>query len=93
LRPSAASIGAQRRRRRLRGDDSPSFPYRSLWQEPKIVSVANLTRQDGIEFLAFAAKNKIETHTKTYPLDQANGALADLRVGKLEGAAVLIPPP
>jgi alcohol dehydrogenase, propanol-preferring len=72
--------------------DIPSFPYRSLWQERKIVSVANLTRQDGIEFLAFAAKHKIETQTKTYPLDQANGALADLRAGRLEGAAVLIPP-
>jgi alcohol dehydrogenase, propanol-preferring len=57
---------------RIHMSDIPSFPYRSLWQERKIVSVANLTRQDGIEFLAFAAKNKIETQTKTYPLDQAN---------------------
>jgi propanol-preferring alcohol dehydrogenase len=77
---------------RIHMSDIPSFPYRSLWQERKIVSVANLTRQDGIEFLAFAAQNGIETWTKTYPLDQANSALADLRAGRLEGAAVLIPP-
>ncbi|HET6377481.1 MAG TPA: zinc-dependent alcohol dehydrogenase family protein [Methylocella sp.] len=72
--------------------DIPSFPYRLLWQERKIISVANLTRQDGIEFLTFAAEAGIETSTKLYPLDQANTALADLRSGKLEGAAVLIPP-
>jgi alcohol dehydrogenase, propanol-preferring len=72
--------------------DIPSFPYRSLWEERRIVSVANLTRQDGVEFLAFAAQNKIETWTKTYPLAEANNALADLRAGRVEGAAVLIPP-
>jgi len=72
--------------------DIPSFPYRWLWQERRIVSVANLTRQDGVEFLSFAAQNKIETWTKTYPLQEANRALADLREGRLEGAAVLIPP-
>jgi alcohol dehydrogenase, propanol-preferring len=72
--------------------DIPSFPYRLLWQERKIVSVANLTRQDGTDFLAFAAQNGIETRTRTYPLEQANSALADLRAGRLEGAAVLIPP-
>jgi propanol-preferring alcohol dehydrogenase len=72
--------------------DIPSFLYRSLWQERRIVSVANLTRQDGIEFLAFAAQMEIETRTKTYPLNQANSALADLRAGRLTGAEVLIPP-
>jgi alcohol dehydrogenase, propanol-preferring len=72
--------------------DIPSFPYRWLWQERRIVSVANLTRQDGIEFLAFAAQKEIKTRTKTYPLNQANSALADLRAGRLTGAAVLIPP-
>jgi alcohol dehydrogenase, propanol-preferring len=72
--------------------DIPSFPYRLLWQERKIISVANLTRQDGTDFLAFAAQNGIETRTKTYPLEQANSALADVRAGRLEGAAVLIPP-
>ncbi len=73
--------------------DIPSFPYRLLWEERQIVSVANLTRRDGLEFLAFATEAGIETRTKTYPLDQANTALADLRAGRLEGAAVLIPPP
>jgi alcohol dehydrogenase, propanol-preferring len=73
--------------------DIPSFPYRLLWQERQIVSVANLTRQDGVTFLAFAAEAGIETRTKTYPLDQANSALSDLRDGRLEGAAVLLPPP
>jgi propanol-preferring alcohol dehydrogenase len=68
--------------------DIPSFPYRLLWQERQIVSVANLTRQDGVTFLAFAAEAGIETRTKTYPLDQANSALADLRDGRLEGAAL-----
>lgn len=72
--------------------DIPSFPYRLLWEERQIVSVANLTRQDGIEFLAFAAQAGIETQTKTYPLDQANTALDDLRHGRFEGAAVLVPP-
>ncbi len=72
--------------------DIPSFPYRWLWEERRIVSVANLTRQDGIEFLSFAAENKIETWTKSYPLAEANNALADLRAGRVEGAAVLIPP-
>jgi D-arabinose 1-dehydrogenase-like Zn-dependent alcohol dehydrogenase len=72
--------------------DIPSFPYRLLWEERQIVSVANLTRQDAVAFLAFAAKSGIETRTKTYPLNQANSALADLRAGRLEGAAVLLPP-
>jgi propanol-preferring alcohol dehydrogenase len=73
--------------------DIPSFPYRLLWEERQIVSVANLTRQDGIEFLAFAAQAGLETHTKSYSLDQANRALSDLREGRIEGAAVLVPPP
>jgi alcohol dehydrogenase, propanol-preferring len=72
--------------------DIPAFPYRLLWEERQIVSVANLTRQDGIEFLAFAVQAGIETRTRTYRLDQANQALADLRQGRLEGAAVLLPP-
>ena len=73
--------------------DIPSFPYRLLWEERQIISVANLTRQDGLEFLAFATEAGIETQITTYPLDQANSALADLRAGRLEGAAVLLPPP
>jgi propanol-preferring alcohol dehydrogenase len=54
-------------------------------------SVANLTRRDGIEFLAVAARVSIQTRTQTYPLARANDALADLRGGRVEGAAVLVP--
>ncbi|MBO0732984.1 MAG: zinc-dependent alcohol dehydrogenase family protein [Methylocapsa sp.] len=72
--------------------DIPSFPYSLLWQERKILSVANLTRQDGAEFLSFASQHGIATSTKTYPLPEANSALADLRAGRLQGAAVLVPP-
>ncbi len=72
--------------------DIPRFPYRLLWQERRIVSVANLTRQDGIDFLTFAAQEGIDTWTTTYPLEMANTALTDLRAGRLEGAAVLLPP-
>ena len=71
--------------------DIPSFPYRLLWEERDIVSVANLTRKDGTEFLSLAPKIGIVTHTTQYPLSQANQALADLRAGKFEGAAVLVP--
>lgn len=72
--------------------DIPQFPYELLWEERKVVSVANLTRRDGIEFLKVAADARIETYTKPYPLDRANEALDDLRHGRLQGAAVLIPP-
>jgi propanol-preferring alcohol dehydrogenase len=71
--------------------DIPSFPYRLLWEERQLVSVANLTRQDGIDFLRIAATIGIVTRTTTYPLQQANHALADLRAGRFEGAAVLVP--
>jgi propanol-preferring alcohol dehydrogenase len=71
--------------------DIPSFPYRLLWEERQIASVANLTRQDGIEFLRIAPEAGIVTTTTTYPLNQANEALADLRAGRFEGAAVLVP--
>ena len=71
--------------------DIPSFPYDILWGERTVRSVANLTRRDGEEFLTFAAKNTIETVTVRYPLADANKALADLRSGRLTGAAVLIP--
>lgn len=71
--------------------DIPAFPYRLLWEERQIVSVANLTRRDGEEFLGVAAAAKVRTHTKAYPLAQANEALADLRDGRLTGAAVLVP--
>ncbi|WGD54956.1 zinc-dependent alcohol dehydrogenase family protein [Bradyrhizobium sp. CB1650] len=71
--------------------DIPTFPYQILWGERQIVSVANLTRKDGIDFLAAASKANIQTRTTVFPLDQANEALAHLRDGKLVGAAVLRP--
>jgi propanol-preferring alcohol dehydrogenase len=71
--------------------DIPAFPYSILWGERQIISVANLTRKDGTDFLAAAAKAGIRTHTTVFPLDQANEALARLRDGKLVGAAVLRP--
>ncbi|MEO8615003.1 MAG: zinc-dependent alcohol dehydrogenase family protein [Luteolibacter sp.] len=71
--------------------DIPSFPYHLLWGERQLVSVANLTRQDGLDFLSLAPEIGIVTRTTSYPLRQANQALADLRAGRFEGAAVLIP--
>ena len=71
--------------------DIPSFPYGLLWEERQLVSVANLTRQDGIDFLRLAPEIGIVTRTTSYPLEQANQALADLRAGRFEGAAVLVP--
>jgi propanol-preferring alcohol dehydrogenase len=71
--------------------DIPTLPYRWLWEEREIRSVANLTRQDGIDFLGLAPQIGIETRTTSYPLEQANEALADLRAGRFEGAAVLVP--
>jgi len=69
--------------------DIPTFPYGLLWEERHLLSVANLTRQDGIDFLALAPQIGLRIHTTTYPLEQANQALADLRAGRFEGAAVL----
>jgi propanol-preferring alcohol dehydrogenase len=71
--------------------DIPSFPYAWLWGERQILSVANLTRADGIEFLRLAPEMGIVTKTTPYPLTEANQALADLRAGRFEGAAVLVP--
>ena len=71
--------------------DIPSFPYALLWEERVLRSVANLTRADAEEFLAFAAQHPIRTETVSYPLARANEALDDLRAGRLSGAAVLIP--
>jgi propanol-preferring alcohol dehydrogenase len=70
--------------------DIPSFPYRILWEERAVRSVANLTRQDGVELLALAPRVPIRTETVPYPLEQANRALDDLRAGRLAGAAVLV---
>jgi alcohol dehydrogenase, propanol-preferring len=71
--------------------DIPAMPYRLLWQERQLVSVANLTRQDGLDFLRLAPQIGIVTQTTHYPLQQANQALADLRAGRFQGAAVLVP--
>jgi propanol-preferring alcohol dehydrogenase len=70
--------------------DIPSFPYRDLWEERSIRSVANLTRRDGTEFLALAPRVPVRTETECFPLEQANEALARLRTGRLTGAAVLV---
>ena len=71
--------------------DIPRFPYADLWGERSIRSVANLTRRDAEDFLALAPRVPVKTTTRAYPLARANEALDDLRAGRLEGAAVLIP--
>jgi len=70
--------------------DIPAFPYAILWGERRVVSVANLTRADGDEFLQLAPEAGVRTEVVTYPLEAANEALADLRAGRLSGAAVLV---
>lgn len=69
--------------------DIPSFPYKDLWEERSIESVANLTRQDGIDFMELAPKVPVRSNITTYPLEKANQALDDLRAGSFEGSAVL----
>ncbi|HEX6295149.1 MAG TPA: zinc-dependent alcohol dehydrogenase family protein [Burkholderiales bacterium] len=71
--------------------DIPSFPYADLWGERRIESVANLTREDGARFMEIANNVALRTEVTTYPLEKANAALADLRQGRLSGAAVLVP--
>jgi alcohol dehydrogenase, propanol-preferring len=71
--------------------DIPSFPYRILWEERQLLSVANLTRKDGIEFFEVAAQAGIRTHTSVFPLQEANEVLLKLRAGQITGAAVLQP--
>ena len=77
--------------RAIHMSDIPRFPYALLWEERELLSVANLTRLDGVEFLSRAPTMGIVTHTTTYPLQRANEALADLRAGRFMGAAVLVP--
>jgi propanol-preferring alcohol dehydrogenase len=72
--------------------DVPSFPYRLLWQERIVRSVANLTRQDAREFLSLASRMPITMHVHEYDLADANRALDDLRNGKVQGTAVLVAP-
>ncbi|MGB7076205.1 MAG: zinc-dependent alcohol dehydrogenase family protein [Xanthobacteraceae bacterium] len=71
--------------------DIPSFPYSILWEERELKSVANLTRNDGVEFFSIVPQAGIVTQTTRYPLSRANDALADLRSGRLQGATVLVP--
>lgn len=71
--------------------DIPTLPYKLLWEERELVTVANLTRADGLEFLRLAPQIGISTTTHLYALCDANEALADLRAGRFEGAAVLVP--
>jgi propanol-preferring alcohol dehydrogenase len=73
--------------------DIPAFPYSILWEERVLRSVANLTRQDGDEFLALAPKVPVRTVVHPYPLERANDALADLRAGRFMGAGVLVVDP
>jgi propanol-preferring alcohol dehydrogenase len=69
--------------------DIPSFPYASLWEERSVCSVANLTRRDGEEFMSLAPKVPVRTEVQTFALEQANAAMARLREGQIQGAAVL----
>jgi propanol-preferring alcohol dehydrogenase len=71
--------------------DIPGFPYADLWEERQILSVANLTREDGLSFFEVAEQSGIRTVIEAFPLEQANEALARLRSGALVGAAVLEP--
>ena len=71
--------------------DIPRFPYRLLWEERQVLSVANLTRADALEFLALVPQAGVKTAVTRYPLAAANDALSDLRTGRLQGAAVLTP--
>ena len=71
--------------------DIPGFPYADLWNERSILSVANLTREDGTSFFEIADRSGIKTVTQAFPLEQANQALTRLREGRLTGAAVLVP--
>lgn len=71
--------------------DIPSFPYSLLWEERHLLSVANLTRQDGVDFFKIVPQAGIHIRTTTFPLDKANDAIAMLRAGQLLGAAVLQP--
>jgi propanol-preferring alcohol dehydrogenase len=71
--------------------DIPSFPYRLLWEERSLCSIANLTRRDGDEFFAIAPRVPVRTNVETFPLEQANHALSRLRAGQIRGAAALLP--
>ena len=71
--------------------DIPAFPYELLWGERSLESVANLTRRDCVEFLALAPRVPVRTHVASYPLEEGAQALDDLRHGRFQGSAVLVP--
>jgi propanol-preferring alcohol dehydrogenase len=71
--------------------DFPSMPYSLLWEQRELVSVTSLTCRDAEEFFPVATSAQVQTHVTTYPLEEANQALKDLRAGILKGAAVLVP--
>jgi propanol-preferring alcohol dehydrogenase len=71
--------------------DIPGFPYRNVWEERVLRSVANLTRADGVELLELAPRVPVRTHVTAYPLEAAGDALEDLRAGRFTGAAVVVP--
>jgi propanol-preferring alcohol dehydrogenase len=73
--------------------DIPSFPYSLLWGERELVSIANLTRADGEDFMRIMAERPVSVHVRRYPLAAAGRALDDLRAGRIEGAAVVVPEP
>jgi alcohol dehydrogenase, propanol-preferring len=92
LMPAALRVSAKGARVISAGihmSDIPSFPYEILWEERTLGSVANLTRADGEEFMALAPQVPVRTEVTTYPLEEANSALEDLRAGRFRGAAVL----
>jgi len=72
--------------------DIPAFPYEILWGERSVRSVANLTRQDGVEFLDLAPRVPVKTTVTEFVLEDANSALDAVRHGRIEGSAVIIPP-
>jgi alcohol dehydrogenase, propanol-preferring len=86
VRPGGSVVGAG-----IHMSDIPTFPYRLLWRERCVRSVANLTRRDGEEFFAIAGQMRLETTIVEDELGDANRALADLRAGRFSGAAVLRP--
>ena len=93
-RPTALAALAPGWNARLGGihmSDIPSFPYELLWHERTVRSVANLTRDDGHEFLSLAPQVPVRTEVTQYPLEQTEQALDDLRAGRFTGAAVVVP--
>jgi propanol-preferring alcohol dehydrogenase len=71
--------------------DIPSFPYRLLWEERSLASVANLTRADGDAFFEVAAEVPLQIAVRSFRLEEAEAALEELRAGRITGAAVLVP--